>query len=52
MRAILKGGTEQDCLSRRSRRIHKFKAGIVKAAKRTFWKRQRKQARMQAGRSC
>lgn len=46
MRAILKSGMEQDCLSRRSRRIHKFKAGVVKGVKRQFWKRQRKQARL------
>jgi hypothetical protein len=41
----MKGGTEIECLSRASRRIAKLSPAEIRAAKRSFWKRQRKEAR-------
>jgi hypothetical protein len=41
----MKGGIEIECLSRKSRRIAKLRPSEIRAAKRSFWKRQRKEAR-------
>jgi hypothetical protein len=41
----MKGGNEIECLSRTSRRIAKPRPADIRAAKRSFWKRQRKEAR-------
>jgi len=41
----MKGGNEIECLSRKSRRLAKPPAAQVRAAKRSFWRRQRKEAR-------
>jgi len=41
----MKGGNEIECLSRNSRRIAKLRPAQIRAAKRSFWKRQRKEAR-------
>lgn len=40
-----RGGNEIECLSRKSRRIAKLRPADVRAAKRSFWKRQRKEGR-------
>jgi len=40
----MKGGNEIECLSRKSRRLAKLKPAQIRAAKRSFWKRQRKEA--------
>jgi hypothetical protein len=44
----MKGGLEVECLSRRSRRMMKLKPTLIRFAKRSFWKRQRKEARQVA----
>ena len=44
----MKGGNEIECLSRRSRRVTKLRPADIRAAKRSFWKRQRKEARNEA----
>jgi hypothetical protein len=44
----LKGGFEIETLSTKSRRMSKFRPGVVRAAKRGFSKRMRKQARQEA----
>ena len=41
----MKGGNEIECLSRKSRRMTKLRPAQIRAAKRSFWKRQRKEAR-------
>jgi hypothetical protein len=41
----MKGGNEIECLSRKSRRMTKLPPAQIRAAKRSFWKRQRKEAR-------
>lgn len=41
----MKGGNEIECLSRKSRRMTKLRPASIRAAKRSFWKRQRKEAR-------
>lgn len=41
----MKGGNEIECLSRTSRRMAKLRPAQIRAAKRSFWKRQRKEAR-------
>ena len=40
----MKGGIEIECLSRKSRRMTKLKPSLIRLAKRSFWKRQRKEA--------
>jgi hypothetical protein len=45
MRGKMKGGNEVECLSRESRRISKLRPSDIRAAKRSFGKRQRKEAR-------
>ena len=47
-REKLKGGDEWDALCRRSRRILLWKPGQVKAIKRIFNKRQRREAKLTA----
>jgi hypothetical protein len=47
-REILKGGFENDCLSRRYKRLVKWWPGVRKAAKSKFWKRMRKEAKLKA----
>lgn len=42
----MKGGIEIECLSRRSRRLAKLSPPLIRFAKRSFWKRQRKDARL------
>jgi hypothetical protein len=34
----MKGGSEIECLSRKSRRLAKLKPSDIRAAKRSFWK--------------
>ncbi len=43
-----KGGNEQDALSRKSRRVLTLRSAAIRAAKRTFNKRSRKEARATA----
>jgi len=40
----MKGGNEIECLSRKSRRLTKLRPADIRAAKRSFWKRQRREA--------
>ena len=44
----MKGGIEIECLSRRSRRIVKMRPSLIRFAKRSFWNRQRKDAKHEA----
>ncbi len=44
----LKGGDETEYLSRSRRLLGKIRSAPIRAAKRSFWKRQRKQARRDA----
>jgi hypothetical protein len=44
----LKGGDEHDALSRKARRVPTVKRDAIRAAKRTFNKRTRKEARATA----
>ena len=44
----MKGGNEIECLSRTSRRIAKLRPAQIRAAKRSFWKRERKEGRATA----
>jgi len=44
----MKGGNEIECLSRKSRRLVKLRPAEIRAAKRSFWKRQRREARQAA----
>jgi len=44
----MKGGNEIECLSRKSRRLAKLRPAHIRSAKRSFWKRQRKDARREA----
>lgn len=46
MRGKMKGGNEIECLSRKSRRIAKLRPSDIRAAKRSFGKRQRREARL------
>jgi hypothetical protein len=47
-REKLKGGFETDCLSRRYVRLFTWPPRIRKSAKRKFWKRQRKAAKLKS----
>jgi cobaltochelatase CobT len=44
----MKGGNEIECLSRKSRRLAKLRPEHIRAAKRSFWKRQRSEAKRSA----
>jgi hypothetical protein len=44
----MKGGDEIECLSRKSRRLAKLRPEHIRAAKRSFWKRQRSEAKRSA----
>lgn len=46
----LKGGNEYDCLTRGGRRYVKLSPKEIRCAKRTYWKRMRRQARIEARR--
>lgn len=46
-REILKSGLENDALTRYKRHVH-WRAGQRKLAKRKFWKRMRKEAKLTA----
>ena len=41
----MKGGIEVECLSRKSRRMAELRPALIRFAKRSYWKRQRKEAR-------
>jgi hypothetical protein len=43
----MKGGIETECLSRGSRRIVKLRPSLTRFAKRSFWKRQRRFAKIE-----
>jgi hypothetical protein len=44
----MKGGNEIECLSRKSRRMTTLRPSSIRSAKRSFWKRQRSEARRDA----
>ncbi len=44
----MRGGLEVECLSHKSRQMAKLRPTLIRFAKRSFWKRQRKEARQAA----